>query len=168
MRKYKLKFLKLYKLQRLSDSRAFIENSNDMDDIYKNIEEYNRNKKRKILIAFDYTIVDMLSNKKLNPVVTELFIRGGKLNISLAFITQCYFAVLKNIRLNSTHYFVMKVSNKRGVQKIAFNHSSDIDFQKVCWLYKNCSTKPPSFWLLILPLLQITLQVSKRIFSNVF
>ena len=74
-----------------------------MDDIYKNIEEYNPNKKRKILIVFDDMIADMLSNKKLNPVVTELFIRGKKLNISLVFIKQSYFTVSKNIRLNSTH-----------------------------------------------------------------
>ena len=69
---------------------------NDKDDIYKNIEEYNPNKKRKILITFDDIIDDILSNKKLNPIVTELFIRGRKLNISLGFITQYYFAVPKN------------------------------------------------------------------------
>ena len=86
-----------------NDSKAFIECSNDADDIYKNIEEYNPNKKRKILIVFDM-IANMLSNKKPNPIVTELFIRGRKLNISLFFITQSYFAVPKNIRLNSTHY----------------------------------------------------------------
>ena len=74
-------------------------------------------------------IADMLSNKKLNPIVTELFIRGGKLNISLVFITQSYFAVLKNVRLDSIHYFVMKIPNERKLQQIAFNHSSDIDFQ---------------------------------------
>ena len=74
-----------------------------MDHIYKNIEEYNSNKKRKILTVFADMIVDMLNNKKLNPIVTELFIRGRKLNISLAFITQSYFVVPKNIRLNSTH-----------------------------------------------------------------
>ena len=84
-----------------------------MDDFYKNIEEYNPNKKRKILIVFDDMIADMLSNKKLNPIVTELFIRGRKLNISLVFITQCYFAVPKNVRLNSTHYFIMKIANKQ-------------------------------------------------------
>ena len=72
-----------------------------MDDFYKNIEEYNQNKKLKILIAFDDKITDMLSNKKLNPIVTELFIKDIKLNISLAFITQSYFAVPKKIRLNS-------------------------------------------------------------------
>ena len=74
-------------LKYLTDSKAFIEYSNDMDDIYKNIEEYNPNKKRKILIVFDDIIADMLINKELNPVVTELFTTGRKLNISLVFIT---------------------------------------------------------------------------------
>ena len=85
-------------LKYLNDSKAFIEYSNDIDDIYKNIEEYNPNEKRKILIVFDDVIADMLSNKKLNPIVTKLFIRGRKLNISPAFITQFYFAVPKYIR----------------------------------------------------------------------
>ena len=89
-----------------------------MDDIYKNIDEYNPNKKRKILIAFGDMIADMLSNKKLNPVVTGSFIRGRKLNISLVFITQFYFAVPKNIRLNSTHYFILKITNKRELQRL--------------------------------------------------
>ena len=73
-----------------------------MDDIHKNIEEYNPNKKRKILTVFDDMIADMLSNDKLNPIVTELFIREIKLNISLIFITQSYFVAPKNFRLNST------------------------------------------------------------------
>ena len=77
----------------------------------KSIEEYNPNKKRKILIVFDNMIVDMLSNKKLNPIVTELFIRGRKLDTSLVSITQSYFAVPKNIRLNSSNYFIMKIPN---------------------------------------------------------
>ena len=80
-----------------------------MYDICKNIEEYNPNKKRKILIIFDDMIVDMLSNKRLNLIVTELFIRGRKLNVSLVFIAQSYFAVPKHIRLNSMHYFIMKI-----------------------------------------------------------
>ena len=116
-----------------------------MDDVYKNIEKYNPNKKRKMFIVFDDMIADMFSNKKLNPIVTELFIRGRKLNISLVFITQSYFAVPKNIRLNSTHYFVMKIPNKRELQQIAFNHSSDIDFQDFMNLYKKCTAKPYSF-----------------------
>ena len=74
-------------------------------------------------------IADMLSNKKLDPIVTELFIRGKKLNIYLVFITQFYFAVPKNVRLNSIHYFLMKIPNKRELQQIAFHHSPDIDFQ---------------------------------------
>ena len=83
-----------------------------MKNIYKIIEEYNPNKKRKILIVFDDIIADMLNNKRRNPVVTELFIRDIELNISLVFITQFYFAVPKNISLNSTHYFVRKFPNK--------------------------------------------------------
>ena len=116
-----------------------------MNDIYKNVEEYNPNKEQKILIVFDDMIADMLSNKKLNPIVTELFIRGRKLNISLVFITQSYFAVPKNIRLNSTHYFVMKIPNKRRLPQIAFNKSSDVDFQDFLNLYKKCTEKPYSF-----------------------
>ena len=108
-------------------------------NILKNIEEYNPNKKHKTLIVFDDMIVDMLSNKKLNPIVTEWFIRGRKLNISLVFITQSHFAVSKTIRLNSTHYFIIKIPNKQELQRIAFNHSSDIDFKDVMNLYKNCT-----------------------------
>ena len=78
---------------------------NDMDDIYKNIKEHNPNKKHKTLIVFDDMIADMLNYKKLNPIVTELFIKGRKLIISLVFITQSYFALPKNSRLNPTHYF---------------------------------------------------------------
>ena len=116
-----------------------------MDDIYKNIEEHNPIKKRKILMEFDDIFAYMLSNKKFNPIVTELFIRGRKLNISLVFITQSYFAVPKNIRLNSTHYFVMKIPNKRRLPQIAFNKSSDVDFQDFLNLYKKCTEKPYSF-----------------------
>ena len=83
----------------------------------QNTKEYSSNKQRKILMVFDDMIADVLSNKKLNSVVTELFIRGRKLNISLVFITQSYFAVPKNIRLNSTHYFVMKSQTKKSLNK---------------------------------------------------
>ena len=88
---------------------------------------------------------DILSNKKLNPIVTELFLRGRKLNISLVFIMQSYFAVLKNIRLNSTQYFAMKIPNKKELQQIAFNHSSDIDFQDFMNRYKKCTANLYSF-----------------------
>ena len=90
-------------------------------------------------------IADMLSNKKLNPTVTELFIRGRKLKISLVFLTQSYFAVPKYISLISTYYFVMKIANKRELQQIKFDHSLDIDFQNFMNLYKKCTAKPYSF-----------------------
>ena len=98
-----------------------------MNDIYQNIKDYKPNKKRKILIVFNDMIADMFTNKKLNSI-NELFIRGRNLNIFLVFITQSYFSGSKAIRLNSTHYFIMKIPNKKELQQTAFNHSSDIDF----------------------------------------
>ena len=83
-----------------------------MDGVYKNTEEYYSNKQRKILIAFYDMITDMLNNKIPTLVVTEVFIRGRKLNIFLVFITQSYIAVLINVRLNRTHYFIMKIPNE--------------------------------------------------------
>ena len=91
------------------------------------IKKFNPNRKRKILIVSDNMVANMLSNKRLNPIVTELFIRGRKRNIYLLFIKQSYFFVPKNIRLNSTHYFTTKIPNKRQLQQIAINHSPDID-----------------------------------------
>ena len=96
-------------MKQFNDAKAFIEYSNNMQVVYKNTEECNLGKKRKILIVFDDMITDMINNKKLNPVVTELFIRGRKLNISIAFITQSYFKVPKDVRLNSTHFFYENV-----------------------------------------------------------
>ena len=124
-----------------NDSKAFIEYSNDVNDVYKNIEEYNPNKKRKLLIFFDDMITDMLSNKKLNPIVTELFIRSRTLNISLVLMTQSYFSVPKNIRIISTHCFIMKIPNKRELQHAVFNYSSDIDFKGFINLCKRCTGK---------------------------
>ena len=82
-------------IEHFNDPKAFIEYSNDMGDVYENIDEYNINKDRKILIVFDDMIPDMIKNKNLNLIVTELFIRGRKLNISLVFITQSYFKFQK-------------------------------------------------------------------------
>ena len=98
-------------------------NTHDMDDTYKNIEEHNPNKKRKILIVFHDMIDDMFTNNKLNPIVTESFIKDRKANIYLVSITQSYFALPKNIRLNSMDYFIIKIPKKRELQQIAFNHS---------------------------------------------
>ena len=102
-------------------------------------------KENKILIVFDDMITDMINNKKLNSIVTELFIRGRKLNISLIFVTQSYFKVQKDIRLNTTHFFIIKIPNKRELQQIGINHSSDIDFKNFITIYKKCTDKPYSF-----------------------
>ena len=118
-------------LKHFNDHKAFIEYSNDIQDIYKNIEEHNLVKKRKVLIVFDDVIVDMINDKKLNPVVTELFIGGRKLNVTIVFITQSYFKVSKDVRLNSTHFFIMKIPNKRELQQIALSHSPDFDLIKI-------------------------------------
>ena len=112
-------------LKYLNDSKVFSEYTNDVDDICNRIEQCNPNKKRKILIAFDDVIVDMLNNKKRNPIVTELFIEGMQLIISVAFIAQSYLAVPNNIRLNSWQYFITKIPNRKKLQNIAINHSSD-------------------------------------------
>ena len=105
-------------LKHFNDPKAFIEYSNDMQDVYKNIDEYNPDKENKILIVFDDMIADMIHNKKLNSIVTELFIRGRKLNISLVFISQSYFKVPKDARLNTTHFLISKIPNKREVQQL--------------------------------------------------
>ena len=127
------------------DPNPFMGYSNDMFDVYKNIEDYNPNKKRKVLIIFDDMIAGRINNKKLNSIVTELFIRGRKLNISIVFITQSYFKVPKDVTLNSTHFFMMKIPNKGELQQIALNHSSDIDLKDFIKIYKKCTAEPYSF-----------------------
>ena len=133
-------------LKHFNHPRAFIEYSNDMQDDYKNIEEYNIDKKRKILIFFGDMIADMINNKKLNSIVTKLFIRGRKLNISIVLITQSYLKVPKDVRLNFTNFFIMKIPNKRELQQIALNHSSDINSKDFIKIYKKCTAKPYSFF----------------------
>ena len=92
-------------LKHFNDPKAFIEYSNDMHDVYKNIDNYNLNKENKVLIVFDDVVANMINNKKLNSIVTKLFIRCRKLNISSVFISQSYFKVPKDVRNNSTHFF---------------------------------------------------------------
>ena len=105
-----------------NDPKAFISYSKDIHDVYKNIDDCNPDKENKILIAFDDMIVDMIHHKKLNSIVTKLFIRGLKLNISLVFITQSYFKVPKDVRLNTSQFVIAKIPNKRELQQIAINH----------------------------------------------
>ena len=107
-----------------------------MDDVYENINDYNPSRKRKVLIIFDDIIADIMSNKKFQSMIKELFTRCRKINVSLVFITQSYFSVRKDVRLNSTHYLVMKIINKRELQNIAINHSVDIDYRDFLKMYR--------------------------------
>ena len=116
-----------------------------MEDVYKNLRESNISKRRKILIVCEDIIADLINIKKLNPVATGMFIRDRKLNILIVFITQSYFKVPTDVRQNSTHFFIMKMSNKREVQQIALNHLSDIEFKYFIKIFKKFIAKPYSF-----------------------
>ena len=117
----------------------------DMRDVYKNINEYNTDKENKILIIFDNIVVDMSHNKKLNPIVTDLFIRGRKLNISRVLITQSYFTAPKDFRLNTCYFFILKIPNTRELPKIAMNHSAVISTKDFTNIYRKCTAEPYSF-----------------------
>ena len=133
-------------IKHLNDSKAFIECSNTMNDVYANINNYNPKRKRKILIVFDDMIADIMTNKKFQSIVKELFIRRRKINISLVFITQSYLSVPKDdVRLNSTQYSIMKINNKRKLQNIAINHSANIDYKDFIKIYKECTKEPYNF-----------------------
>ena len=122
-------------IDHFNDPKAYMEYSNDMHDVYKNNDDYNPDKDNKNLICFDDMIADMINNRNQNSVVTELFISRRKLNTSLAFITQSYFKVPKNVRLNTSQFFIPKISNKRELQQVLINHSSYIstkDFINIC------------------------------------
>ena len=129
----------------LNDPNAFIECSNTMDEVYEDINDYNPRRKRKILIVFDDMIADIMTNNEFKAIIKELFIRCRKLNISLVFITQSYFSVPKDVRLNSTHYLIMKINNKRELQNIAINHSADIDYQDFMKIYRECTKEQYDF-----------------------
>ena len=128
-----------------NDPNAFVKCSNTMDDVYENIDDYNPSKKRKILIVFDDMIADIMANKDFEGMIKELFIRCRKLNISLVFITQSYFFVPKDVRLNSLHYLIMKINNKRELQNVTINHSADIDYTNFMKIYREYTEKPFTF-----------------------
>ena len=122
-------------IKHVNNRNTDIECSDTMPDVYENINDYNPIRKRKKLIGFDDMIADIMGNKKFQVIIKELFIKCRKLNISLVFITQSYFSVPKDVRLNTTRYFIMKINNKRELQEIAINHSADIDYQD----FKKCT-----------------------------
>ena len=126
-------------VRNLNDPGAFIEYSNTMDDVYNNIDDYNAKRKRKVLMVFDDMIADIMTNKRFQAIIKELFIRCRKLNISLVFISQSYFSVPKEARLNSTHYLITEIHNRRELQQIAIDHSADIDYKDFLKIYRNCA-----------------------------
>ena len=141
---YLIKSCENTEIKYLNDSKA-------MDDVYENINDYNTNRRRKILMVFDDMIADIMTNKKFQAIIKELCIRCRKINLSLVFITQSYFSVPKDVRLNSTDYFIMKINYKinykRELQNIAINHSADIDYKDFIKIYRECTKEPIIFWL---------------------
>ena len=131
-------------IKHLNNPNAFIKCSNTMDDVYQNINDYNPIRKRKKNV-FDDMIADIMTNKKFQALIKELFIRCRKLNISLFFITQSYFSVSKDVRLNTTHYFIMKINGKRELENTARNHSADIDYKYFMKIYRECTKEPFDF-----------------------
>ena len=143
--KYLIKQRENAGIKHLNNPNAFIECSNAMNDVYENINDYNPSKKRKILIVFGDMIAGIKNNKGFQAIIEELFIRCKKRNISLAFITQSYFTVPKDARLDSTHYLITKINNKRELQNIAINHSADIDYKDFMKIYRECTREPFNF-----------------------
>ena len=132
-------------IKHLNGPNAFIECSNTMDYVHENIDDYNLSRKRKVLIVFDDMIADIMTNKKFQAIFKELFIRCRKLNTSLVFITQSYFSVPKDVRLSSTHYWIMKINNRKELENIGSNHSADIDYKDFMRIYGEFTIKPYSF-----------------------
>ena len=111
-------------MKELNDLNAFIECSNTMGDVYENIDHYKPNRKIKILIVFDYMITYIMSNKRFQAIIKELFVRCRK--------------------LNSTHYLIMKINNRKELQNIATNHLADIDYKDFMKIYREYTRKPYS------------------------
>ena len=132
-------------IKNLDDPKAFIEYSDDMDDVLSDINKYNKNRDKKVLIVFDDMIADIEYNKKLKKIIKELFYRARKLNVSIVFVTQSYFRALKDARLNSTHYILMKIGNKKELKSIAEEKSGHLDYKDFLKIYNYCTREPYSF-----------------------
>ena len=134
-------------IKNLNDPRAFIEYLSDMNDVLEDINNYNKNRNKKLLIIFDDMIADIMRSEKFKEIVKELFIRCRKLNISMVFKTQSYFRTPKDARLNSTHYILMKIGNKKELESIAEENSGHLDFKEVLKIYNYCTREPYSFMM---------------------
>ena len=129
-------------IKHLNNRNTFTQCSNTID---KNINDYNPIRKRKKIIVFDDMITDILMNKKIQVRIKEMFIRCRKLNISLIFITQYYFFIPRDVRLNTTHYFIVKVNKQIELQNITRSHSADIDYIDFMKIYRKCTREPFNF-----------------------
>ena len=134
-------------IKNLNDPHAFIEYSNDMNDVLDDINNYNKNRDKKVLIIFDNMIADIMRSEIFKVIVKELFIRCRKLNISIVFITQSYFRTPKDARLNITHYILMKLGNKKELKSITEENSGHLDFKDFLKIYNHCTKEPYSFMM---------------------
>ena len=132
-------------IKNLNDPHVFIEYSDDMNDVLDNINNYNKNSDKKVLIVFDDMIADIEYHKNFKRVITELFYRAHKINVSIVFITQSYFRALKDARLNSTYYILMKIGNKKELKRIAEEKSGHLDYKDFLKIYHYCTKDPYSF-----------------------
>ena len=135
-------------IKNLNDPHASIEYSDDMDDVLDDINNYNKNRDKKVLILFDDMIADIEYNKKIKRIIKELFYRARKINVSIVFITQSYFRALKDARLNSAHYILMKIGNKKELKRIAEEKSGHLDYKDFLKIYDYCTREPYSFMLI--------------------
>ena len=134
-------------IKNLNDPHAFIEYSNDMNDVLDDINNYNKNRDKKVLIIFDDMIADIMKSEKFKTIVKDFFIRCRKLNISIVFVTQSYFRTPKDTRLNITHYILMKIGNKKELKSIAEENPGHLDFKDFLKVYNYCTKEPYSFML---------------------
>ena len=132
-------------IKNLNDPHAFIEYSDDMNDELDDINDYSKNRDKKVLIVFDDIIADIEYNKNFKRIIKELFYRARKINVSIVFITQSYFRALKDARLNSTYYILMRIGNKKEIKRIAEEKSSHLDYKDFFKMYNYCTKDPYSF-----------------------
>ena len=119
-----------------------------MGDVFDNINNYNKNRDKKVLIIFDDMIADIMSNEKFKAIIIELFIRCRKLNISIVFIMQYYFRTLKDARLNITHYILMKIGSKKELINIAEEKLGYLDYKGFLKIFNYCTKEPYPFMMI--------------------
>ena len=132
-------------IKNLDDPKAFIEYSDDMDDVLDDVNNYNKNRDKKVLIVFDDMIADIEYNKKFKRIIKGLFYRARKINVLIVFITRSYFRALKNARLNSAHCILMETNNKKELKRIAEEKSGHLDYKDFLKMYNYCTKEPYSF-----------------------